>query len=36
MPRESKKKLERAEYVLHELRALYPEAKTELSHRSPL
>lgn len=36
MPRESKKKkLERAERVLHELRTLYPEAKTELSHRSP-
>ena len=36
MPRESKKKtLERAEHVLRELRALYPEAKTELSHRSP-
>ena len=35
MPRESKKKLERAEHILHELRARYPEAKTELSHRSP-
>ncbi len=36
MPRESKKKKrERAEYVLQELRARYPEAKTELSHRSP-
>ena len=36
MSRESKKKKrERAEVVLQELRALYPEAKTELSHRSP-
>ena len=36
MPRESmKKKRERAEVVLEELRARYPEAKTELSHRSP-
>ena len=36
MPRESmKKKRERATHILDELRALYPEAKTELSHRSP-
>ena len=36
MPRESKKKKrERAQHVLRELRILYPEAKTELSHRSP-
>ena len=36
MPRESmKKKRERAAHVLDELRTLYPEAKTELSHRSP-
>lgn len=36
MPRDSiKKKRERAAYVLSELRGLYPEAKTELSHRSP-
>ncbi len=36
MPRESmKRKRERAAHILDELRALYPEAKTELSHRSP-
>ena len=36
MPRESvKKKRERAAHILSELRTLYPEAKTELSHRSP-
>ena len=36
MPRESlKRKRERAAHILDELRTLYPEAKTELSHRSP-
>ena len=34
-PESTKKKRERAAHVLGELRTLYPEAKTELSHRSP-
>ena len=34
-PESTKKKRERAAHVLDELRTLYPEAKTELSHRSP-